>query len=389
MKILLIGGTGLLSAGVAKQACNVGAEVYALNRGNRAGILPKEATSLKADIRSHEDVRRACKGLFFDVVIDFLSFKGTDIEERLSVLGGACNQFMFISSCAVYDIESQIGKCSEESPLGSPSWDYSLSKVEAEKTLARLCQETGLIYTIIRPGVTYGDTRIPYGIMPQYGYHWTLVERLLRKKPVLLWEGGQNTATITHVDDFAAGVVGLLGNSGAINEAVNIVSDTSYKWKEIIETLCNILNVSPVFADVPKSFLAEEMPERRGEVLIGRGLDAVFSNEKIKRILPGFTTSVSLNAGLCRTLDFYRKHAYLGGVDHKFDAEIDRIIQKYYRKADRVLLNEFNLKYMNGSPGTGKWNRAKYWYYRHGGSRLRRRFSVGKQSIGSFIRGLF
>ena len=67
--------------------------------------------------------------------------------------------------------------------------------------------KTDVKYTVIRPCVTYGDTRIPYGISPQYGYHWTLAARILNNKPIIRWNGGINRCNMMRVEDFAVGAV--------------------------------------------------------------------------------------------------------------------------------------------------------------------------------------
>jgi len=53
------------------------------------------------------------------------------------------------------------------------------------------------------------DTHIPYGISPQYGYHWTLIARILSGKPIIRWNGGINRCNMMRVEDFAVGVIGL------------------------------------------------------------------------------------------------------------------------------------------------------------------------------------
>ena len=64
MKILLIGGTGVLSSAVAKQAICSGAEVTMINRGRRT--LPEGVSVIKTDKRNYAYIEKCLEGCFFD-----------------------------------------------------------------------------------------------------------------------------------------------------------------------------------------------------------------------------------------------------------------------------------------------------------------------------------
>ena len=74
-------------------------------------------------------------------------------------------------------------------------------------------------YTIIRPYVTYGVSRIPFPIIPE-GYHYTLLERILEDKPVILYNEGQAKCTLTTTKDFAEILYKLLLNPKAYGSPV-------------------------------------------------------------------------------------------------------------------------------------------------------------------------
>ena len=76
--------------------------------------------------------------------------------------------------------------------------------------------KTGFPYTIVRPSHTYDKTKIP----AVGGY--TVLHRMLRGLPVVLHGDGTSIWTLTYNKDFAVGLVGLFGNSKAINEALGI-----------------------------------------------------------------------------------------------------------------------------------------------------------------------
>lgn len=346
MKILLVGGTGVLSSAILIESLSRGYEIYLINRGNKKHLIPDNVVLLQANIKNESLVKKLIGNIFFDVVVDFRCFTEEDIRNSFSLFKHVCKQFIFISTGAVYKITDDSRKYKEDDPLINPLWDYSINKVKSEVLFKTLCEENNLIYTIIRPGVTYGNTRIPYGIMPSYGKHWTLIARILNDKPILLWDSGKNTSSITRVEDFAIGAVGLFGNSRAFNQAFNIVGDESYKWIDIINTIGEIIEKKPILVDVPKEFFAKEMPSKKGEIIGGRGTNQVFDNTKIIKVVPDFKTTLSLKEGIIKTLNHYKSQNYLDGIDYAFDGDIDRIIYKY-NKANKIPVKNLNLNFID------------------------------------------
>ncbi len=367
MKVLLVGGTGVLSTEIMNQLVSLRHEVFILNRGKRKKVIPKTVTQIITDINDLDRVQDLIQNIFFDVIIDFISYTPSQITARLPIYKDHCNQFVFISSCAVYNKGKGNYVCSENSPLVNPVWTYSVNKVNCENKVVSLCKKFGIKYTIIRPAVTYDNTRIPYGIMPRYGLHWTIVSRILHKKPILIWDNGENISTITRVEDFSKGAVALFDNSKAYNQVFNIVGDERYSWKDVIETLGEILNTKPIYANVPKEYLANKMPSKKGEILGGRGINQLVDNSKIKSIVPNFKT-ISLKDGIDKTIKYYKNNNYLDGIDYKFDAEIDRIIYKYYSMNNKEQLKKFNLKYIDYLKDKKISDKITYYLIRYKGS---------------------
>lgn len=75
MKILIIGGTGVLSTDILKRSLECGYNISVLNRGSHNSLIPKEVVIYKANIRNIDEVQAQIGNQKFDVIIDFLSFK--------------------------------------------------------------------------------------------------------------------------------------------------------------------------------------------------------------------------------------------------------------------------------------------------------------------------
>ena len=368
MNVLLIGGTGVLSSAVTKEALLQGVNVTMINRGLHSQSLPENVEIIKTDKKNYDYIKRMLQGRTFDAVIDFLCLSDKDTVDSFNLYKNFTKQYFFISSCAVYD--TRTGEiCSENSLKVLPIWDYSVKKWKSELQLMQLAKDANIHYTVIRPCVTYGDTRIPYGISPQYGYHWTLAARILAGKPIIRWNKGINRCNMTHVDDFAVGVVGLIGNPKAYNEAFNICGEECPSFNDVLDIVAKYLDKEVIFFDVTSEEYAKELPTRSGEILGGRSIDAINSNEKIKFVVPAFKQTISLRDGICQTLDAYKSQNFQRGIDWIFDADTDRIIKKYAKKRGTDA-KEYNLQFVDYLRTASKSDRLIYWLEFHKDNKL-------------------
>ena len=354
--LLIVGGTGVISFAVVQESLRQNFKVTCINRGkSKNQQLPSNVEVIIADYHDKDLIEQQLQGRFFDSIIDVLCYTEKDIEYSVSLFKDKCKQYIFFSSCAVYNKGKGDYECTEQSPLVNPAWQYSIDKVKCESKLISLAKEFKFNYTIVRPAVTYGNTRIPYGITPPYGYHGTIIQRILHHKPIILWDNGKAISTITRVEDFAIGLVGLLGNDAAYNEIFHIVGDERHSWKEVIDILGEILNEDPEYVNLTKEQLADEMPERKGEILGGRGISQLLDNSKIKSVVPEFKTYIPLKEGLKMTVDYYFENHYLNGIDYKFDGIWDRIANKY--------ANPINIKFIDYLSNANIHDKIKYYVY--------------------------
>ncbi|HZK69789.1 MAG TPA: NAD-dependent epimerase/dehydratase family protein, partial [Paludibacter sp.] len=218
MKVLFIGGTGVLSSACSELAISRGMDLYHLNRGISANIRNVQgAKTIIADIRDVEATCKAIENYHFDVVVDFIAFEPAHIETDVELFSGKTDHFIFISSASAYQIPETL-PVTEETPLDNPFWEYSRKKIACEEALKAAYAKTGFPYTIVRPSHTYDKTKIP----AVGGY--TVLHRMLQGLPVVLHGDGTSIWTLTYNKDFAVGLVGLFGNRNAINEAFHITS---------------------------------------------------------------------------------------------------------------------------------------------------------------------
>jgi nucleoside-diphosphate-sugar epimerase len=329
MKILVIGGSGILSSAVVDRCIELGHEITMLNRGRHKKYINPKANLIICDVNNDELVLEKLQGLYFDVIIDFIVFNKEQLAHSLQLFGNIAKQYVFISSAQAYN--TSIKKIlTEDAETPQPLWSYSVNKDICEKYLVNYCSTKNINYTIVRPGVNYDNRRIPYGMYPPIGMHWTIVSRILAGKPIITWNGAQNKLNLTRVEDFANGMVGLLGNPSAYNNIFNVVGDNMYKWQDVLDTLGELLDLHVRTVDIPLELYAKELNQGDREMLVGgRAQDLCCSNSKLKQILPEFRTQYDLKSGLQKTLIWYKENNYYNGFDYIWDAQCDRVIHQY------------------------------------------------------------
>ena len=380
--VLLVGGTGVLSSAVTSELLKKDISVTMINRGNRN--IPQGVNLIKTDCNNFQFIKENLEQKKFDAVIDFLCYSRNQLINSFEIYSNYTKQYFFISSCAVYNTE--LGQvCKEDSPKVLKQWQYSVEKWDCEQTLERLAEKSECKYTIIRPCVTYGDTRIPYGIAPIYGYHWTLVARILADKPIITWNGGKNRVNMLRVEDFAVGVVGLIGNEKAMNEAFNICADDAPTYKEVLDIISESVGHDVKTVDIPPEFYAKNYPSRKGEILGGRAIDALNSNEKIKSVVPEFRQTISIREGIIKTLKAYEEQNYQKGIDWAFDACTDRIIKKWCRK-NHLDSKPFHLGFVDYFGTASKHDYAIYQKEKKFGGSSFKVLRFGKRCLRKIIR---
>lgn len=325
MKVLFIGGTGFISTAVSRLAVAKGLELYHLNRGKRNVDIPG-VQSIIADIHQPDSVRDALQGLQFDVVVDWIAYTPADIERALALFQGKVKQYIFISSASAYQKPPSHPIITESTPLYNPHWEYSRNKIACEERLQQAYQKDGFPMTIVRPSLTY-DPNFPIAIGGWGCY--TLADRLLKGKPIIVHGDGSSLWVVTHAEDFGRGFLGLVGNWQAIGHAFHITSDEVLTWNQIYETIADALGVEANIVHIASDFIGKVAPQMRGGLLGDKAWSVIFDNSKIKTFVPGFQAVIPFREGIRRTLAWFDADEKRRWVNEDVNKEMDRIIAAY------------------------------------------------------------
>lgn len=330
MKVLFIGGTGVISTASTALALERGWELWLLNRGQGAPA-PAGARRLTADVNDPAAIRTALDGHQWDAVVQWIAFTPADIERDLALFRGRTRQYVFISSASAYQRPVEHYLITEATPLANPFWEYSRLKIASEERLLRGWREEQFPGVIIRPSLTYGETLVPL-VLNSWRQSWTLVERMRRGQPVIVPGDGTSLWTLTHNTDFAVGLTGLLGRAETLGEAFHITSDEVLTWNQLFRQTARAAGVEePRLVHIASDFIAACLPDKTGTLLGDKASSVVFDNSKIKRFVPEFSARTTFAEGIRRSIAWFESDPARQQIDVAVNAICDKLIAAYER----------------------------------------------------------
>jgi nucleoside-diphosphate-sugar epimerase len=337
MKVLFIGGTGLISSACSELALARGIDLYILNRdASHKYPLPEGAHFLWGDVHGDElRLARTLAGQRFDVVVDWIAYTPQDIERDIRLFrrnphnpGSEAGLFIFISSASAYQKPPKHYVITEDTPLENPFWEYSRNKIACEERLMQAYREIGFPVTIVRPSLTYGPSQIPLCV-GSWIHPYTVVDRMKKGKKVIVPGDGTSLWVLTWNGDFAKGFLALFGNEKAIGQAYHITSEEALTWNQIYGELGRALGLEPQFVHVPADLIAAYDPDALGSLIGDKINSSVFDNTKIKSLAPEFTCTVPWAEGVRRCLEWFEADPARQTLDEAKNAIWDRILAAY------------------------------------------------------------
>jgi nucleoside-diphosphate-sugar epimerase len=330
VRILFVGGTGIISSGCAELAVARGHDLSLLVRGQSAKLAPPSgARVLRGDLRADPDgVARLIADQRFDAVVDWVAFTPEHVEQDLRVFAGRTRQFVFISSASAYQKPPACYVVTEDTPLANPRWQYSRDKIACEERLMRAFRDEGFPATIVRPSLTYGLSQIPL-VLGSWLHPWTMIDRLRRGRPVIVPGDGTSLWTVTWNGDFARGLVGLLGREQLAGHAFHVTSDEVLTWDAIYREAAHAAGVEPRIVHIASDWLVATHPALEGTLLGDKAHSAVFDNAKIRRFVPDFRCDVPWAEGVRRSLAWFEAHPSRQTIDDAHNAVLDRLVEAY------------------------------------------------------------
>jgi nucleoside-diphosphate-sugar epimerase len=332
MKVLFIGGTGLISSACAELALERGIELFLLTRGQSTKYAPPRGAQLiKGDINGDTtELANVLSRYSFDSVVNWIAFRTPDVERDIRLFSGRTRQYIFISSASAYQKPSTHYRITEDTPLANPYWQYSRDKIACEARCLQEYRDKQFPITIVRPSLTYGPSQIPLA-MGSWAHPYTLIDRMRRGKKVIVPGDGSSLWTITWNGDFAKAFVGLLGREEALGHAFHITSDEVLTWNQLYTIAAHAAGAEPNLMHIASDLIAAHYPEHEGGLIGDKAVSVVFDNTKIKRFVPGFVATVPWSEGVRRALTWLEADPARRTIDDAANAKWDALIAAYER----------------------------------------------------------
>ena len=341
MRILIVGGTGLISSELADLAHIRGDKITLINRGvSDVALPPQGAHVIHADATDPAAMRAALHGMRlrgerFDAVVQFVAFGPEHVEQDVETFAPVTDRYVLIATAASYRTPDRLDRLTEDTPQHNPHWKYARLKQEAEHVLRERAGVAGLPYTIVRPAHTYGPSKIP-AFTGNSRHPWTIVDRMRRGADIVIPGDGTSLWTITHARDVAAGIHGLLRSDEAVGLAVHITSEEALTWNGLYESIALAAGLTrDDFAAqrvcVPSDALVAAAPSQAGSIYGDKMHPAVYDTSLVRRLVPGWDARIAFADGIRECIAWFEAESSRRTIDAEANAMFDRISGIYRR----------------------------------------------------------
>lgn len=326
MKILIIGGTGLISTAITSQLLERGADVTLYNRGRTEARIPPGAKIQHGDRRNYAEFEKQMQEAGpFDCVIDMVGFVPEDARSVIRAFRGRIEQFIFCSTVCVYGGPATHYPIREDEPR-RPVTGYGANKAKCEDILLEAGQRGDFAVTIMRPSQTYGEGGT---IVHSLGWRTTYIDRMRKGKAIIVHGDGSCLWAACHISDVAKGFIGAIGNPLAYGRCYNVTGEEWMTWNRYHEGVAEALGVpTPRLVHIPADVMAQIAPKRFSISIEIFQYPSIFDNRAAQTDL-GFEYTIPWVEGVKRTVAWLDAHGKIeNSDDDPFD---DRVIEAWDR----------------------------------------------------------
>ena len=313
-RVLVTGGTGTIGSAVVRRLLSDSRwEVRIADHRDPPQWMREGCEIRTTDLRGAESAGAAVHGCTHVIhlaaivggIANFHKLPFTLFEVNNALTGAVTHasvahevqRFVYVSSSMVFERASEF-PTTEEHVLACPAPHsaYGFSKLAGEVYARAAHDEHGLAYTICRPFNAYGPGELPEPDEPGIAHAVPdLIHKALTgRRPLEIFGSGEQTRTITHVDDIADGIVTAMASPAGENEDFNISASEELTVAELARLIWEACGNDPA------EFELAHLPSF--EVDVQRRWPSV---EKARRLL-GWEAQVDLRDGIAQTVEWLR-----------------------------------------------------------------------------------
>jgi UDP-glucose 4-epimerase len=313
-RVLVTGGAGTIGSAVVRRLLrDPDWEIRVSDQRDAPDWMREGCEVHRGDLRELAESRKAMSGCSH--VIHLAAIVGgianfhklphtlTEVNNALynavfrAALDADVHRFVYVSSSMVFERAEQYPTREDyidDCPV--PLSAYGFSKLTGEIYCKAAHDEHGLPYTICRPFNAYGPGEMPEdepGIA--HAVPDLIRKSLARMRPLPIFGSGEQTRTLTHVDDIADGIVAAMAHPAGLNEDFNVSASDELTVAEIAAICWEAAGNDPAELEL------EHLPSFRVDVQ--RRWPSV---EKAERLL-GWKARIGVREGVAQTADWLRQ----------------------------------------------------------------------------------
>jgi len=332
MKILIIGGTGLISTAISRQLLASGHDLTLYNRGETHPRLPDGYHLIKGDRKDRKTFQnQIAEAGYFDCVIDMICFEPQEAEIDIQVFQGRVGQLIFCSTVDVYSKPPGTFPVTESHERHALS-DYGRNKVKCEDIFMAAHEEGHFPVTLLRPASTYGEGG---SIIHTFGWETYFLDRLRHGKPVIVHGDGESLWVSCHVEDVGRAFMNAVGNEKAFGKAYHVTGEEWQTWNQYHECLAEAIGApSPAIVHIPADVLVKILPEHTMITYLNFQYSNIFDNSAAKADL-GFEYTIDWKTGAKRTYDWLVAHDRI--ERWQSFPHYDRVIEGYRKQCKELV----------------------------------------------------
>jgi len=318
MRILILGGTGVISRCIVHELLLKNHEIFIFHRGNTKLNFQGEVREIVGDRKDSIKFKDMMKNFKFDVVIDMICFTKEDAQLTIDTFKDQVEQIIITSSVAAYKRPLRTVPAVEEQEelTDSPLFGYGFLKAEIERYLNDLVENRRIPITIIRPSLTFGIGAINLGVLRQ---NHGIVDRIRKGKPLVMFGDGTTPFTFTFAADLAKAYAGAVGNKRTYAKSYHVANEERHIWDDLYLEFGKILGIEPKIIHIPTDVLYKFSPELFGHIYYEKKYAGLYDITKIKQDIEGLDLNISLYDGVKLMIDQYEKEA------KEIDADKDKL----------------------------------------------------------------
>jgi nucleoside-diphosphate-sugar epimerase len=313
-RVLVTGGAGTIGAAVVRRLlADPAYEVRVADQRPAPQWMREGCEVSTGDLRELDQARAAMKGCTH--VIHLAAIVGGianihrlphTLTEANNALTGAViraalehevERFAYVSSSTVFERATEFPTTEAHLPdCPAPQSAYGFSKLTGEVYCRAAHDEHGLPFTICRPSGAYGPGEPP-GAEPGIAHAVPdlIAKALSGQRPLEIFGSGEQTRTLTHVDDIADGIVTAMGSPAGLNEDFNISASEELTVAEIARI------VWETCGEDPAAFALERGPSFAADVA------RRWPSAQKARELLGWEARIGVREGIAATVRWLRE----------------------------------------------------------------------------------